>query len=198
MLKILKDLNKKLDNNYSIVHKVIFTLSVFLLYRVFIRSIGYDDFSIFNLIFVLIGFFVYSVDKLIPVIINVLESILKTDEKISYKTRVQSFIAFVFILISVFSAIMYFITSKYAWASMSVVFLCIAVLSVYFASEYASNFYKLSVMIFIVLTLILGITSIVHCFIYNDLLNIYLFVFIIIFFLTDLIIPVFYKGKLSD
>lgn len=187
MLKQLKKLNENLEKNWTYVLKVIFTLSVFFLYRVFIKSVGYEFLQLFNLIFVMAGILVYTLDKLLAPVITFLEIVFESNASLPVKTRIKSVLTSVFIAASIFSVIMYYITKTYPWASVSLILWCLAVYITEFYGEYKTKTISVIIRTIILVLTVLGIASVIHCFVYNDLLNIYLFIFIIVFFTYDLI-----------
>lgn len=187
MLKQLKKLNENLEKNWTYVLKVIFTLSVFFLYRVFIKSVGYDFLQVFNLIFIMAGILVYTLDKLLSPVIIFLEIIFEPNRSLPKKIRIKSVLTSVFIGASILSVIMYYITQEYPWASISLILWCLAVYITEFDGDYKTKMISLIIRSIILLLTLLGIISVIHCFVYNDLLNIYLFIFIIVFFIYDLI-----------
>jgi hypothetical protein len=158
-----------------------------LLYRVFIKSVGYEEVQPFNLIFVLTGFFIYSIDKLLPPVIFFIENTgLNRDEK---KTKLQSYSSVGFLVLCLIAAVIFYTNDMYPWASISIVSLCLAVYATGFFSEYKTSRNALFIKLIIVAFGILGIISIVHCFVFNVLLNVYLFIFLIAFFLFDILHP---------
>lgn len=195
MLKHLKKLNENLEKNWTFVLKLIFTLSVFFLYRVFIKSFDFESLQLFNLIFVMIGFLVYTLDKLLPSVIIFLEILGKTNEKLSEKIRIKSFLSSAFIILSIFSVIMFYITKAYPWASLSILFWCMAVFTTDYFGDYKTKYTSGIVKVLVLTLTILGIISVAHCFVYNVLLNIYLFIFIIVFFIYDFILDYWKLNK---
>jgi hypothetical protein len=158
-----------------------------LLYRVFIKSVGFEYLQPFNLIFVLAGFFTYSIDKLLPPAIFIIEN--QGFNKVEKKSKLQSYLSVGFLVLCLIAAGIFYANDIYPWASISIVSLCMAVYAAGFFSEYKTARFSLLIKLILLVICILGIISIVHCFVFNVLLNVYLFIFIIAFFLFDILHP---------
>ena len=187
MLKQLKKLNVNLEKNWTFAHKVTFTLSVFIMYRVFIRSFDFESMQVFNLLFIMAGFLVYTIDKLLPSVICFFELFTNKEENLTKKIRIQTILTVLLIIASFCFIILFYITGDYPWASFCIFGWCMAVYSFDFFTDHKTQTVTNIVRIFIILVTILGVLSIVHCFYYNVLLNVYFFVYIIIFFTYDFI-----------
>jgi hypothetical protein len=181
MIEHLKNLDKNLDKNWTLVFKSIFAISVFLLYRVLVRSIDFDSLQTFNLIFVLAGFAVYSIKYLVKILISSFSIFVKSKNVNKSNIYLNTYIAFLFCALSILFIFFYYFSHTYGWASATVISINSGFLVWIQAKEVNSKWLKY----FIWLVISCGIASIIHSFYYDDLVNIFSFIFIVLFFILD-------------
>lgn len=184
MIEHLKNLDKNLDKNWTLVLKSIFAISVFLLYRVLVRSIDFESLQTFNLIFVLAGFAVYSVKYLVKILINAYDIFDKSEKADKSNSTFFTYLALLFCALSIFSIFFYYFTHTFGWAAASV----ISINSGFLIWIQAKETHKKWLQYLIWLVIICGLASIFHSFYYNDLVNIFSFIFIVLFFIVDIYI----------
>lgn len=184
MIEHLKKLDKNLDKNWTLVLKSIFAISVFLLYRVLVRSIDFDSLQTFNLIFVIAGFVVYSVKYLVKILISSDSFFNKSEKANKSNSTFYTYLALLFCVLSIVFIFFYYFTHTYGWAATSVISINFGFLVWIQAKETHKKWLKYLIW----LVIICGIASIFHSFYYNDLVNIFSFIFIVLFFIVDIYI----------
>lgn len=182
MIEHLKNLDKNLDKNWTLVHKVIFAISVFLLYRVLIHSVDFDSMQTFNLIFVVIGFAVYSLKHLVKILLNSFGFFDESEKENKSKNNFSTYLALMFFCLGIVFIFLYYFTHIYGMASGAVISLNSGIL-VWIQSK---GLHKKWFNYFIWIVIICGIISVFHSFYFNDLINIFSFLFIILFFIVDI------------
>lgn len=182
MIEKLKILDKNLDKNWSLVHKIIFAISVFLLYRVLIHSIDFDSMQTFNLIFVVAGFGVYSIKYLVKILISSYYIFGKSENEKKSKSSIFTYLALLLCTLSIVFILFYYISHTYGYAAAAVISINSGILVWIQAKETSSKWLKY----FIWLIISCGIASIIHNFYFDDLVNIFSFIFIISFFIADI------------
>lgn len=182
LLDHLYNTRKALESNYNFFHRVIFTISVYVLHRVFVMAVGYEFISTLNLIFIIAGFVVFSLDKLIRPVIWLSEMIFSkfSGNKAKWLFAVTS-IAFLFA--SFIAMILYYATGILFWSGISIITLCSSV----FSSEFlhcnrilsATHYFRLGLTVLIIYGFIAAYQSAGS----NDPANLHVVAYIAIFIL---------------
>ena len=196
MINLLIKLKDNLSKNWTYVHKIIFSFSFYLLYKVFVRAIGFDEMKPFALIFVLLGFLIYTADKLIDPIINI-AYLISNKEKINEKEKNQAISVLIFFILTIIGVISYYITNYYPLASLSIFSIIMADLITGYFIEFSLISIGKKARIAIRVLFILGIAGVIHSFYFNDFLNIFIFIYIITFFILDYTLD-YWKRKYTD
>ncbi len=176
-------LKESLDSNWTYIHKILFTFTFYLIYKVFVRAIGFEEMKPYSLIFIIIGFLVFTMDSWIGRFISFLK--IFSSQKSGTQDKLTSIVVISFLFLMIILGILFFITGYYPYVSLSIFTGITSILiSYYFLDFRSEKFRKISK--WMILTLIIpGLAGIVHSFYYNDVLNIFNFIFIIGFFILE-------------
>ena len=183
MIENPKKLNKNLENNWNLVNKIIFAFSVYVLFRVFVRTFDFDTLRPFSLIFVVAGFFVYNIDKYLPSIIAIFD--FRHNPDTIHSINVKNIINCISLAVSFLSVFLYYILHYYSIATISLVSILMGPLIALFYTKISNQIYKKINTSIIAIEIALGTIAIIHSIVNNDMVNIYLFIFIVIFFILD-------------
>ena len=191
MLNKLIALKENLEKNWTFVHKILFSLSVFLLFRALVRVSSIDTMRVYSLVFVLIGFYVYTIDKWVEPLVDFFKFISKKD--IDDNAKNSAILVVAFMLITILSVVLYYVTGFYPYIA---VFIFSAIQSVLFTAIFKK--YKpekkgrLLKIVLLAMTL-LGIAGMIYSFYYHSGLNVILFIYIVAFFMVDALIGYWQK-----
>jgi len=186
MLAKLIAFKRKLDGNWTYVHKILFSFAVYLLYKVFVRATSLEEMRPYSLIFILAGFYVYTLDISLTPVVDILSFFNKKqrERRLRYCTLCSLF----FMVLTIIAVVAYYHSGYYPYIG---IFIFSAVQSAMLARYEPAYFYEEKLKqakAILVLMFVLGLAGVVHCFIYNDGLNVILFIYIIMFFVFDVIL----------
>jgi len=187
MLNYLLKLKEAIDTNWNYFYKILFSFSIYLLYKGFLKVLTFEDMAPYNLIFIIIGFIVFSLDKLINPIIDIYKLLFRKNEEISPNRKKTAIIVFIFFIIMISATLGYYIFSFYPFVNITIFSLMVASLTTsLFINHTKKSINSIIKIVFIILASI-GIAGIVHSFYLNENLNINTFtlVFVIGFFIFD-------------
>jgi hypothetical protein len=184
MLEKLIKLKENLNQNWTYIQKILFTFSFYLIYKVFVRAIGFDEMKPFALIFILLGFLVFSMDKLLQPLIDFIVLFDKKN-KLSKKVKLRAIWIMVLLFIMILGVIAFYILKYYPLVSISFFTGIFAVLLTGIFEDYTLDSIKKVVKIVTVILFFIGLAGCIHSIYYNDILNIFNFIYIVAFFIFD-------------
>ena len=188
MLNKLLELKDSLEQNWTYLHKVLFTFSFYLLYKAFLKVLDSETMSPYILIFIVIGFFIFTIDILIYPFID-----LFNRKKLKYldkKRRIANITVYFFISLSILSTIYYYLTHYYPVVNIVIFSLIMSVFSYSFILDYYQNKKAKIIKWAIAILTIIGFAGIIHGFYLNKTLNVNTFtlIFVFGFFIVDFLI----------
>jgi hypothetical protein len=184
MLEKLIKLKENLNQNWTYIQKILFTFSFYLIYKVFVRAIGFDEMKPFALIFILLGFLVFSMDKLLQPLIDFIVLFDKKN-KLSKKVKLRAIWIMVLLFIMILGVIAFYILKYYPLVSISFFTGIFAVLLTGIFEDYTLDSIKKVVKIVTVILFFIGLAGCIHSIYYNDILNIFNFIYIVALFIFD-------------
>ncbi len=184
MLKKLIELRDNLDQNWTYIHKILFTFTFYLVYKVFVRAIGFEEMKPFALIFILLGFFVFSMNKLIQPVIDFIELFNKNNQ-LTKREKLRAIWVIILLTLMILGAIAFYFTKYYPLVSFSFFFGILSIFVTGIFEDYTLDMIKKVVRIVSVILFLVGLAGCIHSIYYNDVLNIFNFIFIISFFIFD-------------
>lgn len=198
MLEKIISLKENLKDNWPYIFKILFTFSFYLIYKAFLKVISPEAMKPYILIFVVLGFLVFSIDKWIYPIVDLMriiygEKIDKSKKKIALFVFALIFFAFILVL-------GYYISGYYPIVYI-ILFLVLLVPSI---SALSIDFSNSSIRRIIIVTLsilsIIGISGIIYSFYINEFSNRNLFfiIFLLGYFILDYLISTWMKKYSKD
>ncbi len=184
MLAKLKKLKKDLDQNWTYTHKILFTFSFYLIYKVFVRAIGFDEMKPFALIFILFGFFIFSMNKLLQPLIDFI-IIFNKNNHLSKREKLRAIWVILLISLMITGIIAFYITRYYPLVSISFYMGIFATFVIGIYEDYTLEMINKIVKIVSTILFFIGLAGCIHSIYFNDILNIYNFIYIIGFFIFD-------------
>jgi hypothetical protein len=179
-LQYLYKSQENLYKNYISFIRILFTLSIYALHRVFVASAGYESIEPFNLIFIFAGFIVFSLDKHIRPVIWFFEIVFSKfgGNRSQFIIAVASIL---FLLLSFASVALYYVSDALFWPGIGIITICTSVL----AGEYnkhdsfpiAQKHFRLILTAFI----IYGLFSGFQCYVTDDPANFHIVSFVVLF-----------------
>ena len=188
MLNKLLELKDSLEQNWTYLHKVLFTFSFYLLYKAFLKVLDSEAMSPYILIFIVIGFFIFTIDILIYPLINMFSK--KSTIIIDKKRKIANIAVYFFISLSILSTLYYYITHYYPTVNIVIFSLIMSVFSYSVILDYYNDKKTIIIKWLIAIFTIIGITGIIHGFYLNKALNVNTFtlIFVFGFFIVDFLI----------
>lgn len=178
----LYNIRKALESNYNFFLRLIFTISVYVLHRVFVMAIGYDNISTLNLVFIIAGFAVFSLDRLLRPVFWFFEMIFSkfSGNKAKWLFALTSI---AFLLSSFIAMILYYASGILFWSGISIISLCSSVLSAGFLHCYTSlpgtHYFRMGIVVLILYGFFAAFQSAIS----NDPANLHVVTYIVIFIL---------------
>lgn len=199
MLNLLQNLKENLSSNWTYVHKIIFTFAFYLLFKVFLKVLDFEEIIPFALIFIILGFLVFTIDKLIDPLIDILLLFSKDKNKIDKNRRKTALLVLFLLIIAIISTISYYIFDYYPLVNVVIYTMILAVLCSAFFLDFSSKKIKKTTKISISVLAIIGFIAVAQSFYTNYDLNVnfFLFIFIFGFFILDYRIGVWKKYYLK-
>ena len=185
MINILVKLKKNLEKNWSYVHKILFTFTFYLTFKIFVKVIDINEMLPYSIIFILLGFLVYTIDKLIDPFIDILLFFSNRRSELDANRKRQVLVVLFFILLTIGSTITYFSTKYYPLVSISLFSAIMAVISTGLFQKYTLYSIGKVVKFAVFAMFLLGMGGVFQCFYRNAVLTITLFIFIVLFFILD-------------
>jgi len=194
MIEKLFELKDSLEKNWTYLHKILFTFSFYLLYKGFLKVLTPEQMSPFILVFLVLGFLLFTIDILIYPIID-----LFAKEKINYlgkKSKKANLLAYFGLATAFFATVFYYITDYYPLVIVIIYSLIMAVLSYAYFMDYSSKKNKTIIKTSIGALALLGFAGVIHSFYLNKALNVNTFtlIFVLGFFVVDFLI---YKWRVK-
>lgn len=197
MREVLQNLKEDLKQNWTYLHKILFTFSFYLLYKAFLKVLSPETMSPYILIFIIIGFLIFTIDTLIHPISDLAPT--STNPKLEEKKKVANIIVYMFLGITIVATTLYYIYDYYPIVSIITYSLIMAVLSYSFFYKYKTLNKTRIIKTSIAILSIVGIAAIIHSFYLNVKLNInsFMLAFVLGFFILDFFINSWKKPHLQ-
>ncbi len=191
MLDRLIELKKSIEQNWVYLYKVLFTLSFYLLYKAFLKVLSPESMSPYIIIFIIIGFVIFTIDILIYPITD-----LFVKNKSNKKLNIANMLVYLSLLITILSTVLYYVTGQYPFDIVVIYSLMMAVLSYSFFIDYKNDGKNKIIKSSIIVLSIIGLAGVIHSFYLNKALNVNTFtlIFVIGFFILDYLI---YKWRVK-
>ena len=199
MLNLLLNLKEKLSQNWTYIHRILFTFTIYLLFKVFLKVLDLEELIPFALIFVIVGFLVFTIDKLIDPLIDILLLFSKDKTKLDKNRKKTAYLVLFFLILMIISTISYYIFNYYPLVNVVTYTLIMAVLSSALFLNFSSEKVKKTINISVGVLAIIGFIAVAQSFYTNYDLNVnfFLFIFIFGFFILDYRIGVWKKYYLK-
>jgi len=194
MLEKLFELKKSLENNWTYLHKILFTFSFYLLYKGFLKVLSPEQMSPFILIFLILGFLIFTIDILIYPVIDIFT--VKKPGDLDKETKVANRLAYLGLIITLLATVAYYTTHYYPLVIIIFYSLIMSVLSYAFFMSYCCKSKTKIIKLSILILSVIGIAGIAHSIYLNKALNINTFtlIFILGFFIIDFLV---YKWRIK-
>jgi len=194
MIEKLFEIRDSLEKNWTYLHKILFTFSFYLLYKGFLKVLTPEQMSPFILIFLILGFLLFTIDILIYPIID-----LFAKEKLNSpgaKTKKANLWVYFGLATTFFATVFYYITDYYPLVIVVIYSLIMAVLFYAYFMDYSSQKNRTIIKTSIGALALLGFAGVIHSFYLNRALNVNTFtlIFVLGFFVVDFLI---YKWRVK-
>ena len=188
MLNKLLELKDGLEQNWTYLHKILFTFSFYLLYKVFLKVLDSETMSPYILLFIVLGFFVFTIDILIYPLIDLLAQ--KNTRIIDKKIKIANNAVYFFTSLSILSTLYYYMTHYYPVVNIVIFSLIMSAFSYSIILDYYHDKKAKIIKWLIVILTIIGLAGIIHGFYLNKVLNVNTFtlIFILGFFIVDFLV----------
>ncbi len=188
MLNKLLELKDSLEQNWTYLHKILFTFSFYLLYKVFLKVLDSETMSPYILLFIVLGFFVFTIDILIYPLIDLLAQ--KNTRIIDKKIKIANNAVYFFTSLSILSTLYYYMTHYYPVVNIVIFSLIMSAFSYSIILDYYHDKKAKIIKWLIVILTIIGLAGIIHGFYLNKALNVNTFtlIFILGFFIVDFLV----------
>ncbi len=188
MLNKLLELKDGLEQNWTYLHKILFTFSFYLLYKVFLKVLDSETMSPYILLFIVLVFFVFTIDILIYPLIDLLAQ--KNTRIIDKKIKIANNAVYFFTSLSILSTLYYYVTHYYPVVNIVIFSLIMSAFSYSIILDYYHDKKAKIIKWLIVILTIIGLAGIIHGFYLNKALNVNTFtlIFILGFFIVDFLV----------